>query len=138
MSGVISDKYDSIIEGAFYAFFVTVRKDGMPTPTPVWFVRDGDTFIVYTTPGSQKLKNLEANPHVSLTFSPDYDADTYFAALGTARIDTSIPLAHQNSAYLAKYEKAMSEIADSPEALGNQYNVPIRIDTEKIRGLDWE
>lgn len=138
MSAIIPDNYDAIIDSAYYVWFTTVRDDGMPTPTPVWFVREGDSFLIYTTPGSKKLENLQSNPHVSLSFTPDADGGNYFVVLGTARVDQSVPLAIENAAYRKKYADGMAETGMTPESLSEQYNVPIRVMPIRIRGLEWE
>ena len=44
------------IEKSEYIWFTTVRDDGMPQPTPVWFVRDGDSFLIYSTPGRRRSR----------------------------------------------------------------------------------
>jgi PPOX class probable F420-dependent enzyme len=136
MSSAIPAEYDDIIASAYYVWFTTVRADGMPTPTPVWFVRDGDSFIIYTTPGSQKLKNLQANVHVSLSFTPDADGGNYFVVLGTAQVDQTIPFAIANTAYSTKYADGMAETGMTPESLSEEYNVPIRVTPIRIRGLE--
>ena len=52
MSIVIPEKFDEIIEKSEFIWFTTVREDGMPQPTPVWFVRDGDSFVIYSMPNA--------------------------------------------------------------------------------------
>src|SRR3970040_2306872 len=47
-------------------WLTTVRKDGMPQPVPVWFWWDGGTVLIFTQPGSQKLRNLEHNAKAAL------------------------------------------------------------------------
>lgn len=138
MSTIIPDNYDSIINNALYVWLTTVREDGMPLPTPVWFVREGDSFVIYTIPGTKKIENLQSNPHVSLSFTPDADAGNYFVILGTARVDQSIPLSIENVAYAEKYKEQIAEIGVPPESLSEQYNVPIRVTAMRIRGLEWE
>jgi PPOX class probable F420-dependent enzyme len=49
-------------------WITTVFPDSTPQPNPVWFYWDGESVLIYTRPGSIKLKNLTRNPHVSLNF----------------------------------------------------------------------
>ncbi len=44
------------------AWLTTVRPDGQPQAVPVWFLWDGEAFLVYSRPGARKLRNIEANP----------------------------------------------------------------------------
>ena len=90
MSVAIPEKFDAIIETSEFIWFTTVREDGMPQPTPVWFVRDGDSFVTYSMPNAYKVKNIRANPKVSLGLA-NADAGNYFVLQGEAVIDESIP-----------------------------------------------
>ena len=70
------------------AWLITVSRDGTPQPNPVWFLWDGDTILVYTTPGSAKVKNILSRPNVSLHFE---GADTIGGDVvvlnGSARVE---------------------------------------------------
>ena len=88
MSVEIPTEFAALLEAAEYVWFSTVRADGMPQPTPVWFIREGDTYLIYTIPDSQKVTNLKANPKVALSWSND-DAETYVVVMGEVSIDES-------------------------------------------------
>jgi PPOX class probable F420-dependent enzyme len=133
MSTEISEKYAQMIEKSEFIWFTTVRADGMPQPTPVWFVRDGDTFLIYTTPTSQKAKNLSANPHVALGLANE-DAGDVFIVQGEATIDSSVPVPTQNAAYFGKYKDGITEIGMTPESFDQTFTVPIRITPKLVRG----
>ena len=104
MSVEIPAEFAALLEAAEYVWITTVRADGMPQPTPVWFIREGDTYLIYTIPDSQKVINLKANPKVALSWSND-DAETYVVVMGEVRIDQSAPPANQNAPFLAKYRE---------------------------------
>ena len=133
MSTEISEKYAQMIEKSEFIWFTTVRADGMPQPTPVWFVRDGDTFLIYTTPGSQKAKNLRANPHVALGLANE-DAGDVFIAQGEAVIDDKAGLPTTNALYYGKYKDEIPEIGMTPESFDETFTVPIRITPKLVRG----
>ena len=44
----------------------TLSRNGYPHTIPIGYFRDGDTVYIGCRAGSQKLKNIERNPHVSL------------------------------------------------------------------------
>ncbi len=51
-------------------WLTTVHPDGQPQSVPLWFLWNGETFLVYSQPGSQKLRNIGRNPRVDLN-QPD-------------------------------------------------------------------
>lgn len=55
----IADKQTMVIN--------TIGKDGVPHPMPMWFgIEDKDTIVMSTFTKSQKIKNIERDPRVSL------------------------------------------------------------------------
>src|SRR5947209_16378723 len=52
-------------------WFTTVRADGRPHTVPVWFLWDGETFLIFSQPGNLKIRNLQRNPHITLALPPD-------------------------------------------------------------------
>ena len=53
-------------------WLTTVRSDGQPQSVPVWFLWEGETFLVYSQPGRQKLR---------IGFDPNGFARSYSVAL---------------------------------------------------------
>jgi PPOX class probable F420-dependent enzyme len=51
------------------AWLTTVRPDGQPQSVPMWFLWDGEGFLVYSRPGVRKLRNIEANPRINLNLN---------------------------------------------------------------------
>ena len=133
MSVEIPEKYNDLLAKSEYIWFTTVREDGMPQPTPVWFVRDGDTFIIYTPPDSYKVKNIRANPKVALGVSNE-DAGDYFVVQGEAKVDPSTPPATQQPAYFQKYKDSITEIGMTPESFIQRFSLPIRVTPVHVRG----
>ncbi len=52
----------------YLVWLTTVRADGLPQPSPVWFLCDGESVLVFSQPDTQKLRNIERDPKVSLHF----------------------------------------------------------------------
>lgn len=110
---------------AEYVWLTTVRDDGMPQPTPVWFIIEGDDILIYSMPNAQKVKNLRANPHAALAFTPQDDAESFVVAQGTARLsEDGAPFPQ---AYLDKYREPMREISTTPDQMQREYSIAIRI-----------
>ncbi len=133
MTVQIPEKFAEIIANSEYIWFTTVRADGMPQPTPVWFVQDGDTFLIYTPPGSHKVSNIRANPKVALGLANE-DAGDYFVVHGEAVIDETTPPANQNPLYLNKYRESIAEIGMTPDTFVERFLLPIRVTPLHVRG----
>ncbi|HWC39819.1 MAG TPA: pyridoxamine 5'-phosphate oxidase family protein, partial [Acidimicrobiales bacterium] len=53
------------------AWLTTVRRDGQPQSSYVWFHFDGTDILVASQPGTAKLRNIRGNPKVSLHLDGD-------------------------------------------------------------------
>jgi PPOX class probable F420-dependent enzyme len=52
-------------------WLVTTSNDGSPQPSPVWFIREGDTLLIFSKPDAPKVRNIRARPRVALHFNTD-------------------------------------------------------------------
>jgi PPOX class probable F420-dependent enzyme len=116
-------------------WLTTVGRTGTPQPNPVWFLWDGETFLIYTQPTAYKLRNLRYNPRVALHFDSGEDGEDVIVFTGTAILDESAPLAHNNPPYLEKYRDGIASIEMTPESMGDSYSVAIRVRHDKVRGF---
>jgi PPOX class probable F420-dependent enzyme len=116
-------------------WLTTITSGGTPQPNPVWFLWDGDDFWIYTQPDSHKVRNIRRNPHVSLHFDAGESGEDVMVFTGIAILDESSPPAHLNPAYLQKYRGGIADIQMTPESMGAQYSLAIRIKPEKVRGF---
>lgn len=58
---------DELIEAARTLQVASILPDGRPHLVPMWFVRDDDGLLAFTTYGeAQKVKNLERDPRVTV------------------------------------------------------------------------
>ena len=115
-------------------WLTTVRPDGAPQPSPVWFLWDGETFLIYSQPNQQKLRNIEQNPKVALNFDGDGQGGDIIVFTGEARLDTQAPPAHQIAPYVEKYEAGFVRLGMSAERFAQTYSVPIRVSLSGLRG----
>jgi PPOX class probable F420-dependent enzyme len=116
-------------------WLTTTTRDGTPQPNPVWFLWDGESILIYTEPGSYKVRNIRRNPRVALHFDAGEGGEDVVVFTGSAVLDESLPQAHHNPAYLEKYRQGIADIEMTPESMGAQYNVAIRITPDKVRGF---
>jgi PPOX class probable F420-dependent enzyme len=82
-------------------WLASVRPDGRPHLVPIWFVWLGDKIYLGTDPASVKVRNLRANPAVSLALE---DGVTPLICEGSAALlEEPIPDGVL-AAFMAKYE----------------------------------
>lgn len=134
MSVTLDDKQAAIIDSAYYLWFTTTRDDGQAQPTPVWFIHDNGTFLIFSQPNAQKVKNIRLNPKVALSYTNDPHADTYLVVMGEAQIvEGGVPIT-QTPAYLAKYRTGIEALGMTPESMAATYSTLIRVTPTRIRG----
>jgi PPOX class probable F420-dependent enzyme len=115
------------------AWLTTVRADGQAQSSPVWFLWDGETFLVYSQPGAQKVRNLAANAKVSLHLGDDGAGDDIVTVEGTAAVEPDTPRADRLEGYLAKYQAAIEALGYEPGPFARTYSTAIRVRPTRIR-----
>jgi PPOX class probable F420-dependent enzyme len=117
------------------AWLTTVRADGTPVPVPVWFLWDGDaSFLVYSQPGTPKLRQIARNPKVSLSLDGDREGGDIVVVLGEARVAEEEPPADQVPEYVAKYTWGFERHSWTSASFAADYSVPVRITGLGLRG----
>jgi PPOX class probable F420-dependent enzyme len=115
-------------------WITTVGPQGVPQPNPVWFLWTDDSFVIYTRPGSVKVRNLQANPNVALNFNSDEQGGQVVVFTGRARFEAGLPQAVVD-AYLAKYREGIQRIEMTPESMLRSYSTILRVTPERMRGF---
>jgi PPOX class probable F420-dependent enzyme len=98
----------------------------------VWFLWDGDSFLVYSVPG-QKVRDIEANPEVELHLNTDTDGEDVVRIDGDAKRLPRQPLAYLVPDYFGKYAKLVKRYGWTPEGFSKQYHVALRVRPTKFR-----
>ena len=115
-------------------WMTTVTPAGSPLPMPVWFHWDGrEQVAMYSQPGA-RVRNIEANPRVTLNFAGDGRGGDIVVLSGKATVDDDGPPADQAPDYLAKYGEHITRIGMTPETFAERYSVPVAIRLERLRG----
>lgn len=115
-------------------WLTTVRKDGMPQPVPVWFWWDGETVLIFTQPGSQKLRNLEHKARAALHLDSDGRGGDIIVLEGQAEVLAGQMVATDVQPYMERYQDGLERIGMTADRFAQTYSVPIRFTPEKIRG----
>lgn len=116
-------------------WLTTTGPDGTPQPSPIWFLWDGETALIYSQPKTPKLRHIAANGKVSLHLDGNGTGGDIVILTGDARIDEATPPANAQAAYVAKYAEGIGRIGHTPETFAQSYSVPIRFTPSKLRGF---
>lgn len=109
------------------AWLTTVRRDGQPQSVPVWFLWDGESFLVYSREGRQKLKNIAFNPRVDVNLNSNARGGDVVRAECAAEILEDAPPADEVGPYLEKYREAITRIGYDEEGFARDYSVALRL-----------
>jgi PPOX class probable F420-dependent enzyme len=116
-------------------WLATTNPNLRPLVVPVWFLFEGDSFLIYSVAG-QKAKNIERNPNVSLHMNSTTDGGDVVRIEGTAQVLKRQPPAHRVPAYMAKYKSQIKTYGWTPESFSADYRIPIRVRATKFHGGD--
>ncbi len=114
-------------------WMTTVRTDGQPQTSVVWFLLEDDEILVYSKDGTIRNRSVVSNPKVALNLNGDQGGGSVVTMEGTARIDYDAPAPKDNAPYLEKYLSRIEGNGWTPEIFGRDYPVPIRIKIETVR-----
>ncbi len=91
----LPDSAVALIEGGAHGHLVTINPDGSPQVSMVWVGVDDDELCIAALTPRKKMRNIERDPRVALTFESAQDDRNlpggtglryYLAVHGTARI----------------------------------------------------
>lgn len=115
-------------------WLTTVTAAAAPLPRPVGFLWDGEeTVAIYSQPGA-RVRNIAANPEVTLNFDGDGQGGNVVVLSGTARLDDDAPAADANPAWLEKYGAQIKEFGMTPALYAARFRIPIRIQLTRLDG----
>jgi PPOX class probable F420-dependent enzyme len=125
-----------------WVWLITVRPDGRPHVVLVGFFWDGQTFLIFSQPDRQKLRNVRHNPQVMLALDGTGKmGDDVVVVEGTAELlnETSLSIMSANPAIEAKYEEWQHVIREAGsdrdwQAMFADYSQPIRVTPTRFLG----
>jgi PPOX class probable F420-dependent enzyme len=127
------EKAEGRLRQNLMAWLTTVRPDGQPVSIPVWFLaREDGTILLYSQPGTQKLRNIASNPKVSLGLDVTDIGRNIVRMQGVAAVAPEEPAAHENPAYLAKYTERMAALFGTPEKFAGLFTTPVVVTGVKL------
>ena len=121
----------------YFVWLTTVGSDLSPQPRPVWFIWEAarGSFLIYSQPDAHKVHHIVQHPNVALHFNTDATGDNdVLVFIGKAEIDPDAPPAHKLRAYMRKYRDGIAGLNSTPEEMGREYSVAIRVTPTSVRG----
>lgn len=115
------------LAGEQVIWLTTVGPDGQPVPSPVWFIWEGDSFLIYSRPDALKLRNIAANPKVSLNLDGDGNGGEIVVVSGEAEVEQEAPAANEHVQYAARYSEGFNRLQMTPDQFAEGYSVAIRV-----------
>ena len=115
------------------AWLTTVTPDGQPQSTPIWFLWDGSTFLIFSQPGRPKLANIAAEPKVSLHLVGDPEGEDVVTIEGVAALDPASPPLDALPAYVEKYASSIAGLGWTPASMAADYTVALRVTPTRFR-----
>lgn len=110
-------------------WLTTLRPDGSPHVTPVWFLHDDGTWWIGSGDGNVKVRNLLADPRVSLALP---DADSPVVAEGVATVHRSGFPDHVRRGFAEKYDGW--DLAGPAQPGGGRVLIEVRVDRWLLTG----
>jgi PPOX class probable F420-dependent enzyme len=114
-------------------WLTTVTGSGQPQSTPVWFLWDDNEFLIYGVKDGAKLRNIAANPRVSLHLEGNGRGGGNVIFEATARTDPAGPRADAVPAYVEKYRQLIESYRWTPESFAADYPHLIRVTPTRAR-----
>ena len=115
-------------------WLTTVGADGTPHPNPVWFLWDGESFLIYSLPDAARLPHIERNPRVSLNLDGNGRGGDIIVIAGDARISRDDPPGDEVPEYTEKYKEFIARSFGTAAEFARRYSVAIRVTPTKVRG----
>jgi PPOX class probable F420-dependent enzyme len=126
-------RVDTRLQTNLMAWLTTVSPAGKPDSVPVWFLlRDDDSILVYSQPAKAKLRNIDANPNVSLGLDVTDIGRDIIRITGTAMRATGHPPADRVPEYVAKYVERIGAIFGTPERFAEAFSEAIVITPSRL------
>jgi PPOX class probable F420-dependent enzyme len=113
----------------------SVRPDGGPHVVPLWFLWDGESILVFSKPGAQKVRNVRAEPRVMVAVGQPglaFDVELIDAVAELAREPSSRLLSDE---FARKYADLADRAGITFDRFAAVYEQPIWI--RPTRWLEW-
>jgi PPOX class probable F420-dependent enzyme len=127
------DRVRRRLETEVVGWLTTVNANGTPRPSPVWFLWEGNSMLIYSKDGTSRTRNLARNGACSFNFDGNGSGGDIIVLEGTAVVSEDPP-STEIPAYQEKYRDQIPRIGMDPGGFAMAYPVPIRFMPDRLRG----
>jgi len=123
------------LDNADFGWITTVRRDGQPQSSYVWFHFDGSDVFVISELKSGKVRNIAGNHRVSFHLDGDGTVGNGVVTIdGIAELSSATDHPQRLTQYLAKYDNRIREgLESTPERYTANFSTAIKISLKTIR-----
>ena len=114
-------------------WMTTVDPAGQPQTSPVWFMVQDESIVIFSLRATPRTRNIAGNPRVSLNLNCTPSGNEVVIIEGQADVVSDGRAANEEPDYVAKYEAAIEDLGMTPEAFAADYPVRIRIQPTRLR-----
>lgn len=116
-------------------WLTTVRKDGQPQSSYIWFHFDGSDILIISKPGSGKIRNMAHNSLVSFHLDGDgTKGDGVLTMDCSAVVSPAASQSRRLAAYIEKYESRIREdLKSTPEQYVEEFSAAVIVTPHVVR-----
>ena len=127
---VTAEERDAFLAESNVAVLATVDRRGRPHGAPIWYLYDDGTFVMSTGRGSQKHRNIEANPEVTLVV--DRRTLPYYAVMASGAVEIGPPLSNDDRLRLVRRYLNEEQARRYMERIAGEDSVSLRLKPRKL------
>jgi len=121
------------LDSDLICWLTTVSPAGQPQSSAIWFLREGNSLLMYSAADATRLGNLAHNDLISLNLRGDTAGDFILTLEGTATLAPDVAAAQYNEAYLAKYSAEFRRLGWTPASYSADFSLPVRVEVTRVR-----
>ncbi|HEV8574501.1 MAG TPA: TIGR03618 family F420-dependent PPOX class oxidoreductase [Dehalococcoidia bacterium] len=126
----MSDERDAFLQESHVAVLATVDRRGRAHAAPIWYLYDDGVFIMSTGRGSQKHRNIEGNPEVTLVI--DQRTLPYYALMARGAVEIGPPLSSEDRLRIVRRYLNEEQTTRYMERMSGQDSISLRLKPRKM------
>jgi PPOX class probable F420-dependent enzyme len=127
---VTAEERDAFLAESNVAVLATVDPRGRAHAAPIWYLYDDGVFLMSTGRGSQKHRNIEANPEVTLVV--DQRTLPYYAVMARGAAEIGPPISNDDRMRLVRRYLDEEQARRYMERMSGQASVSLRLKPRKL------
>lgn len=131
-----TEEQDAFINKNRWAVVTTLRKDGSPTSSVIFYARTGDEIIFSTTDNRLKARTLRRDPRIAVAVLDEGAPHGFVTVEGTATVqDTDVVPGHVEVNRAMRQDPAWEPPEGFAERLAADGRVIVRVTAARVSGV---